>query len=603
MPGAPAGANLMSAPNYYTFTGTAGQLMSFQAMSASITAINSPSYKTGPDSVDTVLTIYGPDGQVIASNDDQFEPSDSSIFDLTLPALGTYTVEVSAFHSSDPSFNDPSSSNFNQAAFFNTEHGAYELFMYTFSAYNANTGNDTIEPTGTIVATPQIVAVAHNSPGTAITLAGTDDGGPVLTQTFAFSQPLHGTVIVVGVTGSPEVIYTPDAGFNGTDSFTFTADNGIPATVTLDVGAGIPTAIAQSANVPHDSSGTAITLTGSDDDNPPLAQNFTFTQPAHGTVTVVGVAGSPQVIYTPNAGFYGADSFTFTDDNGINTSAPATVMLNVSIGTPTANPQNVSTSQNTPVNITLTGSDDDSPALGLTYAIVGGDGPLNGTITNFNPATGTLTYTPNLNSTAPGSFDFTVSNGTNVSALAAVSITVIPTKATVSSTVGVAWGTAGTATLLTKTDGLRLLPSARNTDMPWLGINRLSITLSAPETLVSGDVSVTGINVASYGPVTISGSGTNYTITLAQPINGADRVTVTIGNAGITTFTRRLDVLPGDVNDDGVVNSQDPIIVRNQYLGLGTVSVPPAFLDINGDGVIDVNDYNLVRQRSGLRLP
>ena len=37
-----------------------------------------------------------------------------------------------------------------------------------------------------------------------------------------------------------------------------------------------------------------------------------------------------------------------------------------------------------------------------------------------------------------------------------------------------------------------------------------------------------GIN---YGPVTLSGSGTSYTITLAQPINEADRVTITIGNA------------------------------------------------------------------------
>ncbi len=92
-------AYTVSQPNYYTFTGQAGQLMSFQAMSASVTFIKDP--------VDTALTIYGPNGQVVAFNDDQFEPSDSSIFDLTLPSTGTYTVEVSAFHSTDPSFNDP----------------------------------------------------------------------------------------------------------------------------------------------------------------------------------------------------------------------------------------------------------------------------------------------------------------------------------------------------------------------------------------------------------------------------------------------------------------------------------------------------------------
>ena len=55
-------------------------------MSASITSIKDP--------VDTVLTVYGPNGQVVAYNDDQFEPSDSSIFDVSLPSTGTYTVEV-----------------------------------------------------------------------------------------------------------------------------------------------------------------------------------------------------------------------------------------------------------------------------------------------------------------------------------------------------------------------------------------------------------------------------------------------------------------------------------------------------------------------------
>ena len=101
--------------------------------------------------------------------------------------------------------------------------------------------------------------------------------------------------------------------------------------------------------------------------------------------------------------------------------------------------------------------------------------------------------------------------------------------------------------------------------------------------------SVTGITVANYGPVTISGSGTNYTITFAQAITTADRVTVTIGNAGITTYTRRLDVLPGDANDDGVVNAQDLVVVRNDFALLGaTYNI---FDDINGDGTVDIKRH------------
>ena len=92
-------------------------------------------------------------------------------------------------------------------------------------------------------------------------------------------------------------------------------------------------------------------------------------------------------------------------------------------------------------------------------------------------------------------------------------------------------------------------------------------------------------------------------ITLAQPINTADRVTFTITSSTIATYTRRLDVLPGDVNDDGVVTMQDALIVRNEYLGFAAVTIPVIFLDVNGDGVVDVNDYNSVRRLIGTKLP
>jgi hypothetical protein len=65
-------------------------------------------------------------------------------------------------------------------------------------------------------------------------------------------------------------------------------------------------------------------------------------------------------------------------------------------------------------------------------------------------------------------------------------------------------------------------------------------------------------------------------------------------------FNRRLDVLPGDFNDDGVVNSQDMVGVRNEILGLAPVTI---FGDINGDGKVDINDYNAVRARLGSTLP
>ena len=121
-------------------------------------------------------------------------------------------------------------------------------------------------------------------------------------------------------------------------------------------------------------------------------------------------------------------------------------------------------------------------------------------------------------------------------------------------------------------------------------------------TLTPSDVTVTSAIGVSYGPVTVSGSGTSYTITLAQAINKADRVTITIASATIATFTRRLDVLPGDFNDDGVVNSQDLVDVRNEWLGVNGAKAT-IFGDLNGDGKVDVNDYSIVRAASGTSLP
>jgi hypothetical protein len=471
---------------------------------------------------------------------------------------------------------------------------------------SATIDNQTLTLQLTIIGTPtansQTVNVPHDSAGTGITLTGSDPNNPALTLTFAIATgPAHGTITSFN-TSTGAATYKPVAGYHGSDSFTFTVSNGTatssPATVTLNVAVGTPTANPQTVGVAHNSSGTGITLTSSDDDFPPLTPTFAFTQPSHGTVVVSGAIGSPTVIYTPNTGYHGSDSFTFTVSNGTNTSAPATVTLNVAVGTPTANAQSVSTSENTALNITLTGSDDDTPPLTQTYTF---NQPSHGTVTVSGPTgSPTVIYTPNAGYTGLDSFSFTINNGTNTSAAATVSIAVASNIATVNGTVGITWGTAGTATLQTNADGLRLLPTGRNTDLPWLGIDTLSITLSQAETLSPSDVSVTGITIANYGPVTISGSGTTYTITLAQPINAADRVTVIIGNANIVTYTRRLDVLPGDVNDDGTVNAQDAVLVRNEYLGL---AMPNIFGDIDGDGTVDLNDYNTVRRLIGTALP
>jgi hypothetical protein len=180
---------------------------------------------------------------------------------------------------------------------------------------------------------------------------------------------------------------------------------------------------------------------------------------------------------------------------------------------------------------------------------------------------------------------------------------VLTVRAATVSSVSVSWGTAGSSALQTAADGLRLLPAGRSMDLPWLGINKIDITLSQSASLTSDDIVVRSAAGINYGPVTVSGSGANYVITLAGPINAADRITFTIRSPTVASYTRRLDVLPGDVNDDGVVTLQDALVVRNDYLGFAPVTIPVVFLDVNGDVIVDVNDYNTVRRFIGAQLP
>jgi hypothetical protein len=167
--------------------------------------------------------------------------------------------------------------------------------------------------------------------------------------------------------------------------------------------------------------------------------------------------------------------------------------------------------------------------------------------------------------------------------------------------VAVRWGSQS-APLQTATDGLRLVPAGRSTDLPWLGISELQVTLSRSENLTNDDITVLGISGINYGPVTVSGSGRSYTITLANPINQADRVTIVIGNMLIGAINRRIDVLPGDVNDDGIVNAQDIVLIRNVIQKTGD----PLMIgraDIDGNGVVNVTDYLAARKKLGSHLP
>ena len=161
----------------------------------------------------------------------------------------------------------------------------------------------------------------------AITLAGTDPEGASLTYTVV-NQPVSGTLAGTGVNR----VYTPKAGFSGSDNFTFKVNDGSLDSAVVTVAISVkpvtvnqaPTADSQNLSV---AVGEAkdIGLTAKDPENAKLTYTI-LTQPANGTLT-----GTPPALkYTPKTGFTGADSFTFKVNDGSLDSALATISISVS---------------------------------------------------------------------------------------------------------------------------------------------------------------------------------------------------------------------------------------------------------------------------------
>jgi hypothetical protein len=322
------------------------------------------------------------------------------------------------------------------------------------------------------VATSQSVSVAYNTP-TAITLSATGSG--TLTYTVV-NNPTDGTLSGT----APNLIYTPNSGYSGTDSFTFKANNGTDsnvATVSITVQASAPVANSQSVSVAYNTA-TAIALSATG------SGTLTYTvvsNPTNGTLS--GTA--PNLTYTPTSGYSGADSFTFKANNGTDSNV-ATVSITVLAAAPVATAQTVSVSYNTATAITLTATGSGT----MTYTVVGN--PTHGTLSGTAP---NLTYTPTSGYSGTDSFTFKANNGTD-SNVATISITVLAAAPVATAqTVSVSYNTA------------------------------TAITLTATG---SGTLTYTVISNPTHG--TLSGTAPNLTYTPTSGYSGTDSFTFKANN-------------------------------------------------------------------------
>ncbi len=281
--------------------------------------------------------------------------------------------------------------------------------------------------------------ITHDStyaafPGQALSVSApgvlADDVSPLkktLTATVV-TEPTHGTLIL-NPDGS--FTYTPDPGFDETDSFIYDANDGTLSTsATVMIVVDRPTANPDNATTPVN---TPVIINVAANDTDPEGNQFLVlssiaitTQPAHG---IVSVSDTGMVTYTPNAGFVGTDTFAYTiaDTHGAVSNSAVDSVIVTPTTTLTAGNITAQATGSTPVMINLlsnvTESNGTSPLAPSTTTIV--TAPEHGTVT-VDPTTGIATYTAIGSFSGTDSFTYTIADqaGT-VSSVGTVTVQVL----------------------------------------------------------------------------------------------------------------------------------------------------------------------------------
>ena len=401
-----------------------------------------------------------------------------------------------------------------------------------------------------------------------------DPDGDTVSWALA-TGPAHGTVVF---NSNGTFTYTPNANYNGPDSFTYKiidsqGKEGL-ATVTLGITPvnDAPVAVNDSYITNEDTTLTiSTTATGiisnlagrdSDIDGDPLTATL-VTGPGHGTLTL---NANGTFTYTPNANYNGPDSFTYKVNDGSLDSNIATVSITVSAvnDAPVAVNDSYTTNEDTTlIKSTLVtgivGNDSDVEGSALTATLVAG--PTHGTLT-LN-ANGTFTYTPNANYNGPDSFTYKVNDGSLDSNIATVSITVAPVNdapVATDDSYAVVEDTPVSGNVLTDNTGTGVDSDTENSPLSVTQFTIGGTTYPAGTT-----ATITGI-----GTVKIASDG-SFTFTPAANYNGAVPVVTYTVSDGSLTDTGSLILGPVLAVNDAPVAVDDIRHVIEDTLSAGNV--------------------------------
>lgn len=379
----------------------------------------------------TALTIDV--GQGVLANDSDLEGSTLTASVVTLPTNGTVTLNANGSFVYTPT----------------TGFTGTDRFIYQASDGTASSNLATASIT--VTANVNVAPVANNDDYTV--LAGIPrtiavNQGVLNNDTDANSDPLTATTVTGPARGqltlSPNgsFVYTPNAGFTGSDVFTYRVSDGTAtsntATVSLTVVTNTPPVVA------NDTYRVAVNGTLSQDELQGVLLNDTDAETVD-TLTAVLVQSTANgsltlnpdgsFVYRPTANFQGVDTFTYRANDGVVAStATATVTLSVTNNTPPIGvTETYSAVSGLPLTVgDVTGillNDTDPDGQDLTATIV--SQPTRGTLSNVDTLAGSFVYTPNTGFTGVDTFVYRASDGQDLSSPTTVTISVIPNTAPV----------------------------------------------------------------------------------------------------------------------------------------------------------------------------
>ena len=213
-------------------------------------------------------------------------------------------------------------------------------FVYTFNDGNGGVSQavvtvDIVQTNDPPVAADDTANVNEDSGSVIINVVANDttEQGETLTVT-GFSDAASGTVVL----NSNTLVYTPDSDFFGSDTFTYTIDDGNAGTATGTVNVVVanvndpPVASDDTINSSRDIAQQVLRVltndsAGADPDTDTVRIVSVGTSTAGSTVEISSDAQT--LLYTPPQGYTGSDTLTYTIEDSEGESSTATVNLEV----------------------------------------------------------------------------------------------------------------------------------------------------------------------------------------------------------------------------------------------------------------------------------